>query len=287
MSDELDEPGLHGFQAEVAEIALRAIAGQGFALAGAGALVAHGLITRPTEDLDLFSPTEGGPGEVSAPLQAALTGAGCHVEVLEAAERHSGEFLRLHVHRGEHVVDIDVARDWRQHPPVRMQIGPVLHVDDAVASKVTAMIGRGLPRDYIDVAAALSRYDRSELLRLAFHRDPGLRVIDVAHSMQLLDRLPDAPFADYGLTDDDVLQVRRSLQDWPRNHEQDEAGRSVHAQAQQDGRSAASRAGDAFPTPLRGALTTAQAVSEVASRSPDPADAEEKTESRGSYRRGN
>ncbi len=181
-----------------------------------------------------------------------MTEAGCQVEVLEAAERHCGEFLRLHVHRGEHVVDIDVARDWRQHPPVRMQIGPVLHVDDAVASKVTAMIGRGLPRDYIDVAAALSRYDRSELLRLAFHRDPGLRVIDVAHSMQLLDRLPDAPFADYGLTDNDVLQVRRSLQDWPRDHEQDEAGRSVHAQAHQDGRSAASPAGDAFPTPLRG-----------------------------------
>jgi hypothetical protein len=84
-------------------------------------------------------------------------------------------------------------------PPVRMQIGPVLHVDDAVGSKVTAMIGRGLPRDYIDVAAALRHYDRNELLRLAFYRDPGLRVVDVAHCMQLLDRLPDAPFADYGL----------------------------------------------------------------------------------------
>jgi hypothetical protein len=287
VTGELDEPGLQGFQAEVAEIALRAIAGQGFALAGAGALVAHGLITRATEDLDLFSPTEGGPGQVSASLQSALTEAGCQVDVLEAAERHSGEFLRLRVHRGEHVVDIDVARDWRQHPPVRMPIGPVLHVDDAVASKVTAMIGRGLPRDYIDVAAALSRYDRSELLRLAFHRDPGLRVIDVAHSMQLLDRLPDAPFADYGLTDDDILQVRRSLQDWPRDPEQEEAGRTVHAQAQQDGRSAASLAADAFPTPLRGALTKGQAVSEVASRSPDPAHAEEKTDNRGSYRRGN
>jgi hypothetical protein len=77
-------------------------------------------------------------------------------------------------------------------------------VDDAVASQVTAMIGRGLPRDHIDVAAALSRYDRSDLLRLAVYRDPGIGVLDVALSMQLLDRLPDAPFADYGRTDDDI-----------------------------------------------------------------------------------
>ncbi len=41
MTGELNEPGLQGSKAEVAEIALRAIAGQGFALAGAGALVAQ------------------------------------------------------------------------------------------------------------------------------------------------------------------------------------------------------------------------------------------------------
>jgi len=285
VNEELAQPGLQGFQAEIAETALRAIGGQGFALAGAGALVAHGLITRPTEDLDLFSPTEGGPGQVSASLQAALTEAGCQVEVLEPADRHGGEFLRLHVHRDELVVDIDVARDWRQHPPVRMQIGPVLHVDDAVASKVTAMIGRGLPRDYIDVAAALSRYDRSDLLRLAFHRDPGIRVIDVALSMQLLDRLPDAPFADYGLTHDDVLQVRRCLQDWPRNAEQDQAGRSVHAEVHQEGRSAASLAAAGFPTPLQGALHEGPAGTDQAPPPPGPAHTQGQAIGRGSFRR--
>jgi hypothetical protein len=188
----------------MAAVALRAIDQHGFALAGAGALVTHGVITRPTQDLDLFSPAQGGPAQVSAALLTALTEAGCQVQVLEPAEQHGGEFLRLQVRRGEHVADIDLARNWRQHPPVQMQIGPVLHVEDAVAGKVTAMIGRGLPRDYIDAAASLRRDDRDDLLRLAFYRDPGLRVPDVALCMQLLDRLPDAPFADYGLTDDDV-----------------------------------------------------------------------------------
>jgi hypothetical protein len=94
---------------------------------------------------------------VNASLLAALIDAGWQVQGLEPAEQHGGELLRLQVHRDEHVVAINLPRDWR--------------------------------------SAAI-----------------GLRVVDVAHCMQLLDRLPDAPFANYGLTDDDdVRQVRRSL----------------------------------------------------------------------------
>ncbi|MBA3249942.1 MAG: hypothetical protein H0T66_06480 [Geodermatophilaceae bacterium] len=49
----------------------------------------------------------------------------------------------------------------------------MLHIDDAVGSKVTALVGRGLPRDFIDVAATLARYSREQLMSLAFARDPG------------------------------------------------------------------------------------------------------------------
>lgn len=218
------------FQAGVAVVALRAIGPQGFAPAGAGALAAHGLLQRRTEDVDLFSPTPGGAGQVSAVLQATLTAAGYTVTVVESADQHQGEFARLMVTRNDHDVQVDVARDWRQHPPVHLQVGPVLHVDDAVGSKVTAMIGRGLPRDYLDIAAALGRYNRQQLLRLAFIRDPGLRVLDVALAMQLLDRLPDAPFSDYGLTVNQVAQARHAFQHWPRHADQDLPGQQVHDQ---------------------------------------------------------
>jgi hypothetical protein len=264
VSAEPPTPALDGFQAEIAEVALRAIGREGLALAGAGALVAHGVISRPTEDLDLFTPTEGGPGQVSAFVRVALSEAGCQVRVLEPAEQHGGEFLRLQVQRGEQVIDIDLARDWRQHPPVHMQIGPVLHIDDAVASKVTAMIGRGLPRDYIDVAAALRRYDREALLRLAFYRDPGLRVLDVAHCMQLLDRLPDAPFADYGLTDEGVRQVRRNFEEWPRDHALDHEGQRVYAGVHQQHETSAARlAAAGFPTSLHEALQQGTTAPEI------------------------
>jgi hypothetical protein len=122
------------------------------------------------------------------------------------------------------------------------------------SARCTAMIGRGL-------ASRLHRRRRPPPLRPqrvaapGVPPRPGLRVIDVAHSMQLLDRLPDAPFADYDLTEDDVLQVRDALQAWPRDHEQDQAGRSPHAQAhaQQDTSPTASLAADGLPSPLQGA----------------------------------
>lgn len=97
--------------------------------------------------------------------------------------------------------------------------------------------------------------------------------------MRLLDRLPDAPFADYGLTDDDVGLIRRRMQNWPRDDEQDPDGRRVHAEVQQDRASAARLAAAAFPTPLhdarRQATPAAELVPQPSEHSPPQADREQ------------
>ncbi len=72
------------FQARVAQLALAAAAGQGFALAGGNALVAHGLLARPTEDVDLFTPEAGGPGRVFQAVRDALVSDGFAVHVTRA-----------------------------------------------------------------------------------------------------------------------------------------------------------------------------------------------------------
>lgn len=208
---------MEAFQAEVAWTALAAIGGQGFALAGAGALIAHGLVDRLTEDLDLFSPQPGGAAHVTARLQQALQDAGFVVTFDSSDTVTGGDFARLEVSRGDRSVQIDLGRDWRQHPPVLLAVGPVLHPDDAVGNKVCAMISRGLPRDYLDVAAALRRYDRTQLLELGFRRDPGLRVLDVALAMRTLDQLPDTDFGDYHRTPQQTAATRRAFADWPRD----------------------------------------------------------------------
>jgi hypothetical protein len=61
---------------QVAEVALAAAAGHGFALGGGNALLAHGIISRPTQDVDLFTDQEHGVEAAADVVEAALRGAG-------------------------------------------------------------------------------------------------------------------------------------------------------------------------------------------------------------------
>ena len=209
--------------------ALDAAGEHGFALAGGNALVAHGVVARDTEDVDLFSPEPGGAGAVAEVVCEALRRAGYAVEICRSPEAHQGEYARLEVTRGEETMHVDLARDWRRWPPVLLDVGPVLHLDDAASSKVNAMVTRHLPRDFIDVAAVLDRYSREELMRLTFTRDPGLRVADFTQAAQELDRLPSDKFSKYGLDDHATEALRQRFAGWPRHEADDEAGRTVHA----------------------------------------------------------
>jgi hypothetical protein len=241
---------LDAFQAEVARIALEAAGEHGFALAGANALVAHGIVERDTQDVDLFSDEAGGPGAVTGTVRAALEAAGHEVQVTRPPELNMGEFARLVVRRGNDAVQLDMARDWRKWPPVRLEVGPVLHVDDAVSSKVTAMVGRRAPRDFIDVGAALAHgYSRAELMRLAFTRDPGLGVVDFSHAMRQFDQLDLDDFADYSLDGHALGELQSRFSDWPRHEADDDEGRAVHAAvaADEEAARAAGLASTAYP----------------------------------------
>ncbi len=68
------------------------------------------------------------------------------------------------------------------------------HLDDAVGAQVTALLGRGLPRDYLDVAAVLDRFSRRGCSSRPSRATQDLRVTDVALAMRRLGRLNDMPF---------------------------------------------------------------------------------------------
>jgi hypothetical protein len=261
---------LDAFQAEVARIALEAAAEHGFALAGGNALVAHGLVARDTHDVDLFSDQAGGPGAVTATVRTALEAAGYDVAVTRPPELNDGEFARLVVRRGNEGMQLDMARDWRKWPPVRLDVGPVLHLDDAVSSKVNAMVGRWAPRDFIDVAAAIDHgYSRPELMTLTFTRDPGLRVEDFTEAMRQLDQLQVDDFADYGFDHADLDALRQRFADWPRHEADDQEGQAVHAAVTDEerranaGPPAATLAGQAYPSDATTRPPTSDAGSAV------------------------
>jgi hypothetical protein len=68
------------FHGQVAAIALHAAAPHGFALGGGNALIAHGIVDRFTQDVDVFSDEEGGVEAAADAVEAALRDAGFGTE---------------------------------------------------------------------------------------------------------------------------------------------------------------------------------------------------------------
>jgi hypothetical protein len=209
---------------EVAAIALRAAAGHGFALAGGNALIAHGIIDRPTDDVDLFSDQEAGVAAAAQAVETALREAG-----FQASRRDKGSGLGdIFYGMGEGLAEwvitgpggqetmLQMAYFDRSRGPVTMDVGPVLDLEDLAGSKVCALASRVEPRDYVDTAAALQHYTADQLIRFAKRLDPGLDDRDFADAGRQLDRMPDGVFARYGLGPKDVARLRERLAAWPR-----------------------------------------------------------------------
>jgi Nucleotidyl transferase AbiEii toxin, Type IV TA system len=212
-------------QREVATIALRVAGRHGFALAGGNALIAHGVIDRQTDDVDLFSDQEAGVLAAADAVEAALRDAGFQADRRDAA----GELGELFDGMGEGLAEwiitapsgqqtmLQMAYFDRIHGPVTMDVGPVLDLEDLAGSKVCALASRVEPRDYVDTAAVLARYSPSQLISFAKRLDPGLEDRDFADAGSQLDRMPNGMFERYGLSEQRVKDLRKQLAAWPRS----------------------------------------------------------------------
>ena len=214
-----------GLHRQVAAIALRAAARYGFALGGGNALIAHGVIDRPTEDVDLFTDQEQGVGAAAGAVEASLRAAGYDTERQDITAGLPGGFEAMSAGLAEWIITapgggqlrLQTAYFDRGRPPVQMDFGPVLDLRDVIAGKICALASRAVERDYIDAAAALRRgYTPAQLIALAAAMDPGLTAEDFADAGQRLDRLGDDRFARYGLTGPDVARLREQFGGWPR-----------------------------------------------------------------------
>ena len=106
--------------------------------------------------------------------------------------------------------------DWRAHSPVTLNIGPVLHPDDAVGNKMAALYGRALARDFLDIDAVLAsgRYSSEQLLQLAESADGGFDRAMFADTLGALDQISDAAFTPYGADAPAIERLRQRFADW-------------------------------------------------------------------------
>jgi hypothetical protein len=201
----------------LAQVGLQAAARFGFALAGGYAVQEHGLIHRPSEDVDLFTGWDHRADFADAVrvVVSAYEASGYQVEVVQQFDT----FARLGVvdrTQPDQPFKVELAANWRANPPVLMDIGPVLHPDDVVAGKMSALYTRAEPRDFLDVDAAITsgRYSREQLCLLAEQADTGFDRHILAEVFAMLERYPDRRLAAYGASPEHIQALRARFADW-------------------------------------------------------------------------
>jgi hypothetical protein len=215
---------LKALHRRVAEIALRAAGRHGFALGGGNALIVHGIVDRPTEDVDLFTDRDDGVAAAAEEVEQALQAEGFRAERRDRFGELAEVFYGMADGLAEWMVTgpgggqtmLQLAHIDRERGPVLMDVGPVIDVEDAVGSKVCALVGRAEVRDFVDTAAALDRYTVDQVIEFARRLDSGLEAEDLAFVGQRLDELEDFQFARYGLDAAGVARLRERLAAWPR-----------------------------------------------------------------------
>jgi len=180
---------------------------------------------RPSGDVDLFTDWQRRadfPAAADLVIEA-LTDNGFVVDVVARADT----FARLLVFRADEPdvepQKMELAADWRAHPPVTLSVGPVLHPDDAVGNKMAALYGRALARDFLDIDAVLAsgRYTSDELLRLIESADPGFDRATFADVLGAVDQISDAAFAPYGIDTASIGGLRQRFAEWQKKLRQE------------------------------------------------------------------
>lgn len=170
---------------------------------------------RPTNDIDLFTVMQAStrfPHAVDSLIEH-LTANDYDVTI----ERVSPSFTQLSVTPLHGVpLSVDLAIDWRAHTPVRLDVGPVLDIEDAVGNKLSALYSRSYPRDYLDVDAIRSTGTISDarLIELLQERDAGFDVgfftecLRGAHSISL------TQVAAYGINASQLHTIQQRFHAW-------------------------------------------------------------------------
>ncbi|WP_422759306.1 nucleotidyl transferase AbiEii/AbiGii toxin family protein [Paenarthrobacter sp. C1] len=201
------------------EIALSVLAADGFILAGGQALAEHGVISRMSDDIDLFAQYRSHTPETFAAsvnkITEALVGARYSVEVT----RQYQEFASLTVTKAETTVVIDLGLDWWENKPAIVDVGPVLSLKDSVASKLLTVYSRGYARDYLDAYSILNskRFTPQQLIELCQRRDPHLDLEMFAASMTGHRALAPTEFTKYGLPEAELPQLDQTLTGFAKN----------------------------------------------------------------------
>jgi hypothetical protein len=167
--------------------------GQRFFLTGGTALAAYHLRHRLSVDLDLFTLDDLTLQETDVLIPQLAAGLGCRIGRARRTE-HFRQFL-LESETGEYL-QIDLVRDFGPQYGEHLKVGAVVvdSIENIGANKLTAILSRTEPKDFVDLYFILhAGYDFDDLLEKAKKKDLGLQPFFMAGALlqvRHLHRLP-------------------------------------------------------------------------------------------------
>jgi hypothetical protein len=198
----------------------------GFGLAGGNALRVHGLSTRPTRDVNMFTPREGALTRAVPEVEAALLAAGFKAEF----DTRGGLTRDYDDYDAQWLVTVDSRRivlhlhvdETFPLPVVVSGIGPVHDAEAVLGGKVIALVIRADARDFVDVFEAMRRgWSPEALIGLVWRLNP--HDYDAEYFTQVLPnlrQLGDFDFTQYGLSEQQVRELRDLFEkQWPAREE--------------------------------------------------------------------
>ncbi|MEV5902599.1 hypothetical protein [Streptomyces sp. NPDC052127] len=198
----------------LAEVFDVAAAGAPWALAGGYALQAHELLQRPHANVDLATESAEPMPRLAEALGAALTSGGGHEATVADTDPLSAHLAVLD-RATDTVLRLALHKETFWSPPVPTPYGPALALPDAVGTKVRALYDRGLAVDLIDARAASVRFTHPDLEELARrHARDDFDLPTLQARLTGTDHYPDTAFTAYGLTEDQLTDLRAWAQSW-------------------------------------------------------------------------
>jgi hypothetical protein len=181
-------------------------------LCGGHAVRAHGLVTRPSQDVDFATGSLIPLDEIARGLVVAFGRSGLAAVILRGGPR-SARLVVTDPVTGM-TGETDLLKEALQGRPVTIGEIRVVGLEDLIAMKTRALAGRGLPRDLIDVASAADLYSFAELERMALRRDDEFSTEDLARRLYDYEGCDDRAFTEYGLDEAAIRQVREFALRW-------------------------------------------------------------------------
>jgi hypothetical protein len=203
---------LTGDHALLVEMALPICSRYGLAITGGYAIKAHGLVDRPSDDIDFATRHLAPVEEITEALAAAYRQAGFQVRLLNTGGRFGHLDVALPSGRAYRV---DILKEPLNHEPAMMSFGPVVALEDVVALKVGALHDRGVVRDVIDIHAASRLFTEADLVAMARSvLDEEFRLESLRDQLDRVQMYPDEEFAVYGIDASQTADIRSWAVEW-------------------------------------------------------------------------